>query len=497
MTGRSVLAVVALATSLAGCGGCGRADPDAGRAIEVGVATDAETLDPRYATDAVAMRVTRLVHAGLVRLDPDSMEPLPYVAERWAWRDARTLRVELREGVRFHSGAPVRPEDVVATLRAFADPAVGSRHARVVDAIGSAEADGPRAVIIHLSRAHGTLLTDLELPILRADEAASAPRPEGNLDGLGPYAIEGVAHGEIRLSPAKGGVPHEPHRSLVIRTVRDENARALRVHAGRLDVVVNGFSPTLLPALEGAHGVTVKSRVGANLTYLVPRVDRGPLARPELRRALSRAVDRDLVARTLLAARAQSAATLMPPGHWAHADIGPRDARDVEPLRALTRDGPIKISLLTSTDRLRGTIARALAQQLREGGVELEVVPLELGTMMARLAAGDFELAMLQMPELTEPNVLRVFLHESSIPPAGANRGRVRDADVDRLLDEGARQTQAGERRETYAALERLMRERAYVIPLWHEDQVVVASARAGTFLPSAEGRWLGLADLP
>ena len=36
-----------------------------------------------------------------------------------------------------------------------------------------------------------------------------------------------------------------------------------------------------------------------------------------------------------------------------------------------------------------------------------------------------------------------------------------------------------------------------HLVPLWYEDQVVVTSARARGFMPSAEGRWLGLASLP
>jgi hypothetical protein len=35
-----------------------------------------------------------------------------------------------------------------------------------------------------------------------------------------------------------------------------------------------------------------------------------------------------------------------------------------------------------------------------------------------------------------------------------------------------------------------------HVIPLWYEDQVVVTSQIARAFVPSAEGRWLGLARL-
>ncbi|HEY8077854.1 MAG TPA: hypothetical protein VIF62_27195, partial [Labilithrix sp.] len=68
------------------------------------VPNDAETLDPRHAVDAVALRTTRLLHAGLVRLDADTLEPRPYLAKSWTWTDPLTLRVELREDARFHSG---------------------------------------------------------------------------------------------------------------------------------------------------------------------------------------------------------------------------------------------------------------------------------------------------------------------------------------------------------------------------------------------------------
>jgi peptide/nickel transport system substrate-binding protein len=464
------------------------------------VATDAETLDPRHATDAVALRATRLLHAGLVRLDPDTLEPRPYLARQWSFVDDRTLRIELRPGIRFHSGAALTAKDVAATLRAFASPEVGSRHARTVDAIGQVDVDGDRVVVVRLSRAHATLLTDLELPILRADEAFGPPRPDGTLDGLGPFVVARRAPGEIELAPAAHGALPTPARAVVLRTVHDENARALRMHAGRADLVVNGFSPTLLPALEAAPGVAVRSRPGANLTYIAVRADRGLFADARVRRAISLSIDRDLVARTLLADRASAASTLLPPSHWAHASDLPPLKVDRDRARALLAEAGAPaphVTLLTSTDRLRGTIARVLAQQLGDAGIDVEVVPLELGTLLARLGAGDFELATLQLPELTEPNVLRVFLHSAFVPPAGANRGRVRDPEVDRLLDEGDATLEPPARRVVYAALERRIRDEALLIPLWHEDQVAVTSERARAFVPSAEGRWLGLASLP
>ena len=453
------------------------------------VLTDAETLDPRHATDPTGLRATRLLHAGLVRLDPETLEPKPYLAQSWAWIDPRTMRIELRPGLHFHSGAPFTARDVEATIAAFASPAVGSRHARVVEAIREIEVVSDLVLLIHLHAPHATVLTDLEVPILRADEAAGPPRPDGSLDGLGPYRVSRREPGAIELAPASGGALETPARAVVLRTVHDENARALRMHAGRADLVVNGFSPTLLPALESAPGVHVNARHGANITYLLARTDRGVLADAHVRRALSAAIDRDEIARTFLAGRAQTADTMLPPGHWAYTAAAPWP-------HATEKLAPLHLTLLTSTDRLRTSIARYLSQELAAAGIDIEVIPLELGTLIARLGAGDFELATLQLPELTEPNVLRVFLHSTSIPPAGANRGRIQDAEVDRLLDAGESETDPAARKLIYAQLEARVRDQALFIPLWHEDQVAVVSDRASAFLPSAEGRWLGLAEL-
>jgi peptide/nickel transport system substrate-binding protein len=502
-----IAAVVALfAASATACRRTDGASPGQPRPIEMIVAADPETLDPRYVADAVGLRVTRLIHAGLVKLDPSTLAPAPYAARTWQWTDTRTLRVELRDDVRFHSGALLTSLDVVATLRAFRSKSVGARHSSVVDAIADAVPDGPGAVIITLARPHATLLTDLEVPILRADQAEGAPDPEGKLDGLGPFRVETFARGEVLLVPADGGVLARPRHAIAIRTIHDENARALRLSAGRADVALNVLSPTLLPAVNGA-GLAITSRPGANLTYMVVRVDRGPLADARVRRALALAIDRAGIARSLLAGHAEAAETLLPASHWAYTPtpgpliFDPAAARALLDAAGLPDEpghGPrVRLSLLTSTDRLRGTLARYIAQEAADVGIAIEVVPLELGTMLARLAAGDFDVATLQLPELGEPNVLRFFLHSAFIPPAGANRGRVRDAALDALLDEGDRTTGEDARRAVYAEVEARMREELFLIPLWHEDQVAVTSERARAFVPSAEGRWLSLAGLP
>ena len=490
-----------LATTIAPACTPSQAEPRRERPLEILVASTAATLDPRYSTDAVAIRTTRLVHAGLVRLDPDTLKPIPYAAERLDFLDSRTLEVTLRE-LRFHSGKPFDSDDVCATLAAFKDPEVMSPHRAVVEKIESCEAVSPRVVRIRLGGPHATLLTDLEVPILRAAEATAPPRPAGDLDGLGPYRIAHFGHGVIELEPSDGSPLGRPCHGVVVRTVRDENARALRLLAQRADIAPNAISPTLLPALEGRSGLSLRSRPGANVTYLLARSDRGPTGNVELRRAIAAGLDRELMARALFDGRATVARTLFPPGSMAHPHDLPELAHAPDEARKIIAEhSPRPLSLLTSTDRFRLTLARAIAQQLGDLGLSVEVVPLDAGVLFQRLASGDFDLATLQMPELTEPHLLRWFFHSASIPlpdrPArGANRGRYSNPEVDAWLDEAGSLTDRTERAELYGKIAHRFAIDLPVVPLFHESQLAVVSERAKGFEPSAEGRWLSVATL-
>jgi peptide/nickel transport system substrate-binding protein len=474
---------------------CSPAPSSGERPIEVVVPTEVQTLDPRFSTRSLDVKVTRLAHAGLFGLDPDSLEPVPLAAEHAEWKNPRTLIVTLRRGVRFHGGRPLTPADVCATLEAVRDPSLGSPVRSVVDAIGTCVDQGGGVVELSLSRPRATLLTDLEIPILRADEARSRPAPDGTLDGLGPFAIAGVRPGEVRLVPANDSALPRPRHAVVVRTVRDENARVQRLLSGRSDVAPNAISPSLLPAIEGRAGLTIVSRSGANVTYLLFQNDRTPFDRVEVRRAVNGAIDRPLIVKTLLAGRATVATGLLPPGHWA----APAVAFPTPPAPSgALRDLP-PVELLTSTDRPRVVLSRAVAQMLGDAGLSVAVVPLDLGVLLARLDAGDFDLAMLQIPELTEPNVLSWFFHPKGVPGEGGqgrNRARYRSLSAGMLLDAAAAVTDRDGRRALYESLAAQMAHDVPVIPLWHEDQIAVISERARGFRPSAEGRWTGLANL-
>ncbi len=488
MAATARIAFLSLGLVSSACAPKGAGGPD--RPLEVIVSTYIDTIDPRVVIEVSSMRASRLVHAGLLCLDPETLAPNPCAAKSFAWQDDRHLRVELREGVRFHSGKLLDVADVVATFAAYKRPE--SRRSSMFEPLERVDADGQAAVVFTLNRAYATLLTDLDAPILRADEARSMPTTGASLDGLGPYRVTAFAPYELALEPSDTGIAMKPKHKLLVRTVTDENARALRFLSGRADVAVDQLSPALLPGIERQQGLSVVSVKSTNVLYLAVNHAHPALRELRVRQAISLAIDREGITKTLLEGRARPAAGLLPFVTQAAQMFSPSESKT-----RLKGTPSLTLSLLTSNDRSRVTMARYLAQLLSEVGVTVEIVALEFGTLLSRLNGGQFDLALLQLPDVSEPNVLGHFLHSAFVPPKGANRGHVADAQLDKMIDEGRGELDPQKRAALYQRLDAHVRTSLPVIPLWHEDHVAVVSPRAKGFLPAPDGRWSLLAALP
>jgi ABC-type transport system substrate-binding protein len=129
-----------------------------------------------------------------------------------------------------------------------------------------------------------------------------------------------------------------------------------------------------------------------------------------------------------------------------------------------------------------------------DAGVPVDVRSFELGTTLARLNAGSYDLALEIATEIVDPEIWRWRIDSRMGPPLGVNRGRVRDPAIDALFDRGLATREQGARAAVYAELEARVRDRVWVAPLWHEDHVAVVGKRAMGFVPDVDGRWSALA---
>jgi peptide/nickel transport system substrate-binding protein len=491
------MAVIAMAAGLvsaaAGCEVRERRTPDDTLVMLFDVVLN--DVDPRFETGNNDQKISRLIAPGLTTVARPSLEPAPALAETLEQRDELTWDVTLRPGLRFSDGTPVTSDDVVYTYTSVLDPATASTYrSNFTDRFARIEALDERRVRFHLNEPLATFLSDLDFGIVSAAAARRGERGRfaGNhVIGAGAYRVASFATGLVVLERnpySFGPAPRMPR--VEIRTVRDANARALMLVGGSADLAQNALRLDLVDAVAGRARIHVASGPSAILSYMMMHNEDPVLRDVRVRQAIAHAIDRERIIAVKLGGRAVPATGLLPPSHWAYEPDVARYAHDPERARALLDqagypdpDGPggaprLRLTYKTSADQFRLALARILAAQLGEIGIEVEVRSFEFGTFFADIKRGNYQLATMQTTAITEPDFYYAYFHSSRIPgaenPHDTNRWRFRNARIDELTADGRRTADRGRRLAIYGEVQQILARELPVIPLWHEDNVAV-----------------------
>lgn len=483
-------AVLLLLSGLIACA------PEPDGVIRFGLAGAPANLDPRFATDATSARINRLLYRRLVDFD-DRVRPVPALAH-WERLDPRHYRFHLDPArATFTDGSPLTANDVAATYRSILAPDSGSPHAGTLDLISDIRVLDDDTLDFLLARADPLFPGYLVIGILPAQGIASgAPFHSAPL-GSGPFRLAAWPEpGRLQLERRADGQRVEFLR------VGDPTVRVLKLLRGELDLVQNDLPAELLAWLEKQPEVRVVRGPGSNFAYLGFNLEAPVTADLRVRQAVAHAIDRDAIVRHVLGAAARPAATLLPPEHWAgDPGLAPL-AFDPERSRALLRAAgyseqqPLELEYKTSTDPVRLRIATIIQQQLASVGIRLRLRSYDWGTFFGDIKAGNFQLYSLMWVGIKTPDIFRYAFHSTSLPPSGANRGRLNDAGIDRLIE----QAEAGDTLDAQAAGYRAVQARLLellpYVPLWYEDHVYAARTGIDGYRLASDGNYDALAEV-
>jgi peptide/nickel transport system substrate-binding protein len=481
-------AILLAGLSAAGCG----STLDPASTLTLAIDGGPASLDPRLGSDEASKRVNGLIYNGLFRLD-DAARPVPDLAASHARPDPLTVIVRVRDGVLFHDGTPLTAADVVATYRSILDDEVPSFRKADLEAIAAVTARDTRTVVFSLREPFAPILTNLNIPILKAGAGPDAARSP---IGTGPFRLVRYRKDEDllleRFPGHFGGAAGVRH--LRLRIVPSETGRLLEILKGGADLVVNDLAPDALQRLRRTPGFHVLARPGRNYVYMAFNCRDPILSDPRVRRAVALAIDRRAIIDHLLHGAATPATGMLPPRHWAYAAGVRRYEPDPGEARRLLDqaghpdpdgEGPrtrFRLTYKTSTSELAQQQAAVLQEQLARVGIGFDIRALEWPTFYEDLKAGRFQVVVSMWTEITDPDVLRLRFHSRFVPPSGFNRGAYADPEVDRWIDLGARTTDEAERAAFYARVQQRLAEDLPYVPLWHRDVVAVVRDRVEGF---------------
>ncbi|MBA3396399.1 MAG: ABC transporter substrate-binding protein [Deltaproteobacteria bacterium] len=498
MTSRVHVITVILAQLIA-CTPRARRTPD--DTIVLVIESAMTTADPRFAISSHDVKLTRLVGAGLTAVDTPDVEPRLDLASKVDMIDPLTFDFTIRPDAKFSDGTPVTAEDVAWTYESVLDPKSTSLHHKgFVERYQSVVARSPSVVRFSLKQPLATLTSDLDFAILS----------KGKRLGAGPYKLRelNALHVLLDVNPHYyGPKPKTPH--VEIKFVRDASARLLMLVGGSADLIQNSIRLDLIDEVKDRPRIAIEAAPSVILTYLMINNADPVLKDLRVRQAIALAIDRQAIVDAKFGGRAKLASGLLPAFHWAFAKELPTWTRDLPRARQLLDeaglrdpdgDGPRpRLSLVykTSSDAFRVTLARVIAAQLAEVGIDVEVRSFEFATFFADVKKGSYQLASMQSAELNEPDYYYFYFHSSRIPdaknPDGGNRWRYRNATLDRLTEEGRREMDREKRKLIYAEAQKVVATDLPIVPLWHEDNVALTNRTMHGYTITPNARYIGL----
>jgi peptide/nickel transport system substrate-binding protein len=473
---------------LVACSPARRRTPD--DTLVLAIETPMSTDDPRYAITNYDEKLGKLVAAGLTTVETPTSEPQPMLATKIEHVDDVTTDITLREDAKFSDGSPVTAEDVARTYQSVLDPKCECIFQKQFEErFISVEARGERVVRFHMKQPLGMFVTDITFGIISFHGVPAGECRPHEVIGAGPYMLRELTSYTAKLdaNPYALDRPRVPH--LEIRFVQDPSARLLMLVGGSVDLLQNSARPDLVDDIAMRPRVQIHTGPSLLLSYMMFNTEHAVLRDVRVRQAIALALDRPSIVAAKFGGRAVLATGLLPPTHWAYSGDVPHWTRDLPRAEKLLdeagyRRGPdgMRLHLLykTSADPFRVTLAHLIAAQLAEVGIDVEVRAFEFGTFFADIKKGNFELATMQTAPITEPDFLLFYFNSVRIPdkqdPDGGNRWRYRNAEVDRLTLAGRHETDPAKRKVIYAEVQRIVASDLPIVPLWHENNVVLSN---------------------
>jgi peptide/nickel transport system substrate-binding protein len=410
---RLALALLVLLAPLSSRGGL---PPRYGGELAVALPATPAELDPARATAPADLAAVRALHATLVEMDASgALRPGLLAALPEPEPGGRAFLLRLEPGLRFHDGSPVTAADVAHSLARLLDPRIRSPHAWIALAIqGADDVREGRAQALSgvevLSDSELRVALDAPFPelprALAALPAAVLPRSSAAGVGAGPFRLAGRGPGgALRLAAFDGFHRGRPYADAVTLAGMDARRLARAFARGEVDLALRPEAPPGASALDLQPLTAVWALV------------RGPRA-GAIRLALE-TVDRSELARRSTRGPAAPLAALLPPALLP----APPPAAAPYPATPLRAGGGYRLALLVpAAAELPRAVADRLQVRLFDHGFRAAVEPLPPEALAARLASGDYDLALVTVGFAASSPALAVV--EAAFALGGASAAR-------------------------------------------------------------------------
>ncbi|MFQ5510524.1 MAG: peptide ABC transporter substrate-binding protein [Candidatus Krumholzibacteriia bacterium] len=499
--------------------------PREGGRLVIGVQQEPERLSEILNATATTNLVCNLIFSKFVKYDdemnliPDLITEIPSLQNGGISADFLAYTYHLRRDALWQDGEPVTSGDVRFTYEVIMDPRVNVESREGWDVIDRLETPDAYTAVFYLKRPYPdfvgeTFYDESVLPahVLRGETGKRFHISSYHHHplGSGPFKVrEWVRGSHIELVKNERYYGEGPYLDeIILKFVPDENTLLVQLKTGEIDLFDNigaGFVDQAA-AIDNAKMYSTPTLMYEHLDF---NTENEILSDKRVRQAIAFATDKGVVAEQVYRGLAEVASL---DEHPSSRYFDPEAAQETyyDPVRARRllrdagwrdgdgdgireKDGRDLVLTISATagNPNRERTELVLKEQFSEVGIELRIKNLNATVLYGSyedggtLKRGDFDIAMYAWLSSPEPASKEALYGSDNVPPAGQNHPRFRNAELSRLLSQGAKEVDPEERVRIYRAAARILVEEVPVVPLFWYTAVDVCTRDLRNFKPN------------
>lgn len=476
------------------------AAPSGGTVIFNG-GTNLSGLDPQTTGATVSWYVLDQIFDRLVRLDADTSEPAPSLAESFEVSDdGLSYTFTLRSGVLFHNGREMTSADVKQSFERIQDPDVPAVAKGYFAALDSIETPDDLTVVLNYSELFAPLLialTRLETAIVPMEEVEKTEQWETHPIGSGPFKFESYVkdQGAVMLKNEdywEEGLPLLD--SVEQRVIPEDETAVVNVRTG--DIHVTQVPPKDIETIEAEEGVQAVSLTSTFWPHMSMNCSRPPFDDIKVRQAIKRAVNREDISALAFFDAGLISNTMLPEGNPFRAEVDGwgYDLEAAQQLMAESSvpDGFSTVMRITSGNAWQLAAAQIVQQNLAEIGIEIELEQIESTTWFTEVFTNhEYDMSMVAHVSKVDPDLSMLdILHSGEF--GTKNYTNTDSAELNELLEQGRSTIDPEERKAIYADAQKLFVEESGYLVLILQNLIWGVRDEVQNFkmLPTGELRW-------
>lgn len=418
--------------------------------LHLATSANPSRLNPLLATDSSSSEIAGFLFNGLLKYDKDNKEIIGDLAESFFFEDNKTLIFKLRHGVKWHDGAPFGAKDVLFTYETLISDKLSSPYSAGFRFVKEVKIIDPYTVKVQYKEPYFKALETWMMGIipehiLKDEKNMMSSSFNTHPIGTGPYKLERLEFSkDIELGAFdeyfEGRAKID---KITFHVIADPMTSFLMLKSAKLDLgSIEPMAYERQLKKEFFDTFDTYEKITLSYTYLGFNLRREKFQNPDIRRALSLAIDRQELIDILFFKHAKVCTGPFLPGSGAFNEDVKAPTQNIQEARELLKkagydeNNPFTFEIVTSnSSSIRPYAAEILQHQLSKAGVVVKLRVMEWQAFLNTVVfPHKFDAVLLGWGLSPTPDPY-MFWHSDSDKVGGFNLVGYHNQEIDTMIE--------------------------------------------------------------